>query len=92
MFNGILWILRTGAPWADLPDRYPSYQTCHRRFEQWSGWACCGARSSRRHSSTMDIWICWKRLSTGAAFFISSEPDDGSSDRWRGCGGWHELA
>ena len=32
---GILWILRTGAPWADLPDRYPSYQTCHRRFQQW---------------------------------------------------------
>ena len=35
MLNGILWILRTGAPWADLPDRYPSYQTCHRRFQLW---------------------------------------------------------
>jgi transposase len=35
VFNGILWILRTGAPWADLPERYPSYQTCHRRFQQW---------------------------------------------------------
>lgn len=23
--NGILWVLRTGAPWKDLPDRYPSY-------------------------------------------------------------------
>src|SRR5262249_40421498 len=33
VLNGILWILRTGAPWADLPDRYPSYQTCHRRFQ-----------------------------------------------------------
>jgi transposase len=33
--NGILWILRTGAPWKDLPDRYPSYQTCHRRFQYW---------------------------------------------------------
>jgi len=30
-----LVILRTGSPWADLPDRYPSYQTCHRRFQQW---------------------------------------------------------
>jgi len=28
-------ILRTGAPWHDLPDRYPLYQTCHRRFQQW---------------------------------------------------------
>jgi transposase len=22
-------------PWKDLPDRYPSYQTCHRRFQRW---------------------------------------------------------
>jgi len=35
VLNGILWVLRTGAPWADLPDRYPPYQTCHRRFQQW---------------------------------------------------------
>ncbi len=33
--NGILWVLRTGAPWKDLPERYPSYQTCHRRFQHW---------------------------------------------------------
>ena len=32
---GILFILRTGAPWADLPERYPPYQTCHRRFQHW---------------------------------------------------------
>jgi len=35
VLNGILWILRTGAPWADLPKRYPPYQTCHRRFTRW---------------------------------------------------------
>src|SRR5258708_18647110 len=35
ILNGVLWILRTGAPWADLPRRYPPYQTCHRRFQQW---------------------------------------------------------
>ena len=39
VLNGILWVLRTGAPWRDLPKRYPSYQTCHRRFQ---GWACDG--------------------------------------------------
>jgi len=33
--NGILWILRTGARWADLPERYPSYATCYRRFAGW---------------------------------------------------------
>jgi transposase len=35
VLNGVLWILRTGAPWHDLPSRYPPYQTCHRRFQQW---------------------------------------------------------
>jgi len=35
IMNGILWILRTGAPWKDMPQRYPPYQTCHRRFQQW---------------------------------------------------------
>jgi transposase len=35
VLNGILWILRTGAPWKDLPERYPSYQAYHRRFQQW---------------------------------------------------------
>src|SRR5947209_15945132 len=33
--NGILWILRTGAPWQDLPERYGAYQTVHRRFQAW---------------------------------------------------------
>ncbi len=35
VMNGILWILRSGARWQDLPERFPSYQTCHRRFQQW---------------------------------------------------------
>src|SRR5436305_14592740 len=35
VMNGILWILRSGARWKDLPDRFPPYQTCHRRFQQW---------------------------------------------------------
>lgn len=35
VMNGVLWILRTGAPWADLPERYPPYQTCHRRYQTW---------------------------------------------------------
>ena len=37
VLDGIVWILRTGAPWRYLPSRYPSYQTCHRRFQQWVG-------------------------------------------------------
>ncbi len=33
--EGALWILRTGAPWQDLPPRYGPYQTVHRRFQNW---------------------------------------------------------
>jgi len=35
VWNGNLWILRSGVPWHDLPDRYPPYQTCHRRFQEY---------------------------------------------------------
>jgi transposase len=36
VLNGILWILRTGANWEDIPDRYPPKTTCHDRFQEWS--------------------------------------------------------
>ena len=35
VLEGILWIVKTGARWRDLPKDYPPYQTCHRRFQQW---------------------------------------------------------
>ena len=35
VLNGILWVLGTGAQWRELPDKYPPYETCHRRFQQW---------------------------------------------------------
>ena len=34
-FEGILWVLRSGARWKDLPDRYPSASTCWRRLRDW---------------------------------------------------------
>ena len=30
-----LWILRAGTPWKDMPNRYPSYQTCHGLYKEW---------------------------------------------------------
>ena len=35
VINGILWKLRTGAPWRDLPERYGPWQTCHDRYVRW---------------------------------------------------------
>lgn len=34
--EGILWILRTGAQWRLLPERFPSPSTCWRRLKQWT--------------------------------------------------------
>jgi transposase len=35
VINGILWKLRTGAPWRDLSSRYGPWQTCYDRFSRW---------------------------------------------------------
>jgi transposase len=35
ILNGILWLLRTGAPWRDLPERYGAWQTVASRFYRW---------------------------------------------------------
>jgi len=35
VFEGILWVLRSGARWKDLPDEYPSPSTCWRRLQEW---------------------------------------------------------
>lgn len=47
-FEGILWILRSGARWKDLPSRFPSYATCWRRCVEWTA------------DKTLDK--AWKRL------------------------------
>jgi len=33
--NAVFWILRTGAPWRDLPPDYGDWKTTHRRFCRW---------------------------------------------------------
>jgi len=35
VLNGIFWVLRSGAPWRDLPDCYGPYMTCYNRFNRW---------------------------------------------------------
>lgn len=36
-FEGILWILWTGAPWSEPPKRYGSPTACWRRLKAWKG-------------------------------------------------------
>jgi transposase len=35
VLNGIYWRLRTGSPWADIPERYGPSTTCYNRFVRW---------------------------------------------------------
>lgn len=52
VLNGVLWVLKTGARWKDLPAQYPPYQTCHRRFQQW---ARDGTMENALHALTRDL-------------------------------------
>jgi len=35
VLNGIFWVLRSGAPWRDLPEAFGPYTTCYNRFVRW---------------------------------------------------------
>ena len=36
VLNGIFWVLRSGSPWRDLPERYGPHTTCYNRFRRWT--------------------------------------------------------
>lgn len=42
VIDGILWRLRTGAPWRDVPEKYGNWNSIFRRFRRWS---TCGQLS-----------------------------------------------
>src|SRR5258707_12970603 len=67
VLNGILWILRSGARWQDLPERFPPYQTCHRRFQYWvdGGYSDKSSKRWPRTCASEASWT-WRNASSHA--------------------------
>ena len=36
VLDGVLWVLRTGSPWRDVPEEFGAWKTCWRMFDQWN--------------------------------------------------------
>ncbi len=53
--DGILWILRTGSPWRDLPDELGSWSTAWNLFNKWNGDETLSALLNRLRSSKVDL-------------------------------------
>jgi transposase len=52
--NGILWRLRTGAPWRDVPEKYGKWMTVYQRFRRWSRAGVWEAVASRLAEAMAD--------------------------------------
>ena len=58
VLNGIFWVLRSGAPWRDLPERYGPRTTCYNRFVRWrraGAWDRLMAAISAAHDGTIQM-------------------------------------
>jgi transposase len=58
VLNGIFYILRTGAPWRDLPERYGPYTTVYNRFNRWAKrgiWGAIFERLARRSRDSLHM-------------------------------------
>jgi len=90
-FEGILWVLRTGARWQDLPERYPSPPTCWRRLRRWEEdgtWT----RVWRAFLGELDAGglLDWNEAFIDASFAPAKEgaSRSGRPGRERGRSGW----
>ena len=75
------WILRSGAPWRDLPECFGPYTTCYNRFVRWRTagiWDCImealGSRKIvRLHAAGLMFWFTRKRLAGSYFFFRAAK-------------------
>jgi transposase len=60
--DGILWILRTGSPWRDLPAEFGSCKTAWRRFDQWNADGTLNEILQRLHGKYVAAGLLDKQL------------------------------
>jgi len=60
-FSGILYVLRTGVPWRDLPPHFGHWHTIYMRFKRWSEsgllWHIIQQLHKDKHASFDMIWL-----------------------------------
>jgi transposase len=73
--NGILWVLRSGARWKDLPPKYGSRSTCHRRLQEWQDQGVW-ERIRLKLLSTLDSQakLDWRRAFLEGSFVPAKRP------------------
>lgn len=64
VLNGILWVLRTGAPWRDVPERYGAWETVSGRFYYWRKIGLW----QRMHGATATTGGCGREAELGHPF------------------------
>jgi transposase len=85
VLNGIFWVLRSGAPWRDLPESFGPYTTCYNRFVRWRRagvWGKIMDALTRAHDAAVQM------IDTRSSACISTVPAllRTEDSRWAGHG------
>ena len=65
VFEGIAWVLRSGARWKDLPRRYPSPSTCWRRLNEWEETFADGSFAPAKKGGAVSVRPNAERVRSG---------------------------
>ena len=69
VLEALLWMLRNGGPWKDLPKYFPSESTCRRRLHRWTETGLLCEVWSRLVDLADELgWIDWKQLIADGTF------------------------
>jgi transposase len=60
--DGILWILRTGSPWRDLPEEFGKWQTAWRLFDKWNAEGTLDAVLQRLRAAHIEAGVVSEEL------------------------------